>query len=78
MKQYRIKHDYDSFIKEILGTPESFESVSNPDDYFDNLVNYIHSNLHVKSTESKGRGVFAKGNIKSGELMIVEKAIAYV
>jgi len=41
----------------------------------DKILNYLDG-VEVKMTKDKGRGVFASKNLKRGELLIVEKAIA--
>ena len=41
------------------------------------LLNFITEDLEIKMAENKGRGVFTTRNIKSGELLIIEKALAH-
>ena len=45
-----------------------------------NIINYIHSGLKIdiSQEEGLGRGVFATKNIRKGELLVVERPIAYV
>ena len=40
------------------------------------ILNYMN-NLEIKMTEHKGRGVFVSKNIIKGELLIVERALAF-
>ena len=43
----------------------------------DKILNYVlESGLVIKQTANMGRGVFAKRDLKRGELIVVEKAIA--
>ena len=43
----------------------------------DKILNYVvEDGLVIKQTPSMGRGVFANKDIKKGELIVVEKAIA--
>ena len=41
------------------------------------VLNYIYG-VQIKMTEEKGRGLFASKDLKEGDLLIVEKAVAEV
>ena len=41
----------------------------------DKILNYIQG-VEIKISEGKGRGVFACKDLKRGELIVVEKAVA--
>ena len=46
-----------------------------------NIINYINPGIKIgmtKDDKGRGRGIFTKRNIKLGELLLVEKPIAYV
>ncbi len=42
------------------------------------MVNSVHDHLEIKTTENKGRGVFATADIADGAVLVVEKPLAHI
>ena len=59
---------------EYQSTVDAIESLT----YNGNILNYINPSLEIVRSEGKGRGIFSTDNIKKGDILLVEKAVAQV
>ena len=70
-----------SFIEEIQNQLKGdyYHVISDSQKYMlqGNIINFIQG-VEIRMTEDRGRGVFATKDLKRGELIVVDKAIAEV